>query len=125
MNDLHATGQVTGNQVQNLGLKVLAETEVFDGRDDLPALINREFRILLKHFLSYRERFDGFLDEISSDVLDTIRDLVSCDVVLEEEFTQEVNRDLARGRACVVSKLILNQPTKLDTFHILFTGLEP
>lgn len=100
LNNLHATGQVTGNQVQNLGLKVLSETEIFDGQDSLPDQVNREFRELLKGFLAYRERFDGFLDEISADVLDTIRELVSCDVVLEEEFEREVTNDLARGRAC-------------------------
>lgn len=84
-----------------MGLKTLSETDVFDGRENLPSMVNREFRELLKHFLSYRERFDGFLDEVSTDVLDTIRDLISCDVVLEDEFEREVNYDLARGRACV------------------------
>lgn len=101
MNDLHATGQVTGNQVQNSGLKVLSETEIFDGRDDFPLLINREFRLLLARALPYRTRFEGFLQEISADVLDTIRDLISCDEVLEEDFANEVAQDMARGRACV------------------------
>lgn len=108
LNGLHATGQVTGNQVQNLGLKVLSETEIFDGRNSLPNLVNREFRMLLKHFLSYRDRFDGFLEEVSTDVLDTIRDLISCDEVLERDFEREVTNDLARARACAD----LNQGTE-------------
>jgi len=100
LNNLHATGQLTGNQVQNLGLKVLAETEVFDTRDNLGTSVNREFRILLKTFLAYRERFDGFLEEISTDVLDTITELITCDVDLEAEFQIEVDTDLQRGQAC-------------------------
>lgn len=64
-------------------------------------MINREFRIGLSVFLTYRDRFDGFLNEVSADVLDTIRGLIDCDVSLMEEFHREVDRDLARGRACV------------------------
>lgn len=101
MNDLHALGQVTGNQVQNLGLKVLSETEIFDGRNSLPDMINREFRILLTRARPYRQRFDDFLDEVSTEVLDTIRDLISCDVDLEADFEREVTADLQRGRGCV------------------------
>ena len=82
----------------------MSETEIFDTREDLPPRINREFRILLKTFLAYREQFDGFLDEISADVLDTIAELVSCDVDLEDEFEREVTADLARGRACAELK---------------------
>lgn len=100
LNDLHATGQITGNQVQNLGLSVLSQVEVFDGRQDLPRMINREFRMLLTRARPYRDRFDGFLDEISQDILITIRDLISCDDRLEEDFNREVTTDLARGRAC-------------------------
>jgi hypothetical protein len=101
LNDLHALGQVTGNQVQNLGLKVLSETEIFDGRNSFPDMINREFRILLTRARPYRERFDGFLEEVSREVLDTIRDLISCDDDLEADFQREVTADLARGRGCV------------------------
>lgn len=79
----------------------MSETEIFDGRDDFPALINREFRLLLSLALPYRTRFEGFLNEISADVLDTIRSLISCDEVLEEDFAREVELDMARGRACV------------------------
>lgn len=82
-------------------MKVLSETVAFDGRDNLGTTVNREFRILLKTFLSYRDRFDGFLDEISSEVVDTIRELVNCDVELTQDFNTEVTRDLQRGRACV------------------------
>lgn len=99
-NGLHSSAQVVGNQVQNVGLGVLAQTEMFDGRIDLPTAINRQFRDLLKNYLAYRERFDGFLEDISLDVLDTIRDLISCDVDLEEDFQREVTTDLQRAHNC-------------------------
>lgn len=101
INDLHATGMRTGNQVQNLGMKVLSETSIFDGRNSLPQLVNNELRELLGRALPYRLRFDDFVEGISRDVLDTIRELVTCDVVLEEEFAREVEVDLARARNCV------------------------
>lgn len=101
INGLHTTAQLSGNQIQNLGIKVLSETSIFDGRNSLPALINREFRILLKSFLSYRERFDGFLEQVSTEIIETIRELISCDEVLEEDFAREVEVDLARARNCV------------------------
>lgn len=100
LNGLHETAQIVCSQVQNLGVKVLSETEIFDGRDSLPDMVNREFRLLLGRFLPYRALFDDFLAGISSDVLDTIQDLISCDVVLEEAFAQEVTNDLARGYTC-------------------------
>ncbi|CRK96220.1 CLUMA_CG009647, isoform A [Clunio marinus] len=100
LNNLHAIGQVAGNQVQNLGVKVLSETEIFDGRNQFPVMINRELRILLKVFLSYRDLFDGFLDEISEDYLNTIRDLIECDQVLEREFEAEIEVELNRAQNC-------------------------
>lgn len=78
----------------------MSETEIFDGRNSLPDLINREFRLLLQRARPYRDRVDGFLADISADVLDTIRDLVSCDDVLEDDFANEVTTDLARARNC-------------------------
>lgn len=102
LNSLHATGQVTGNQVQNLGLKVLAETLIFDGRDELDATVNREFRLLLKSFLAYREQFEGFLGDVSAEVLETVADLISCDGDLETEFEREVTNDLARAQSCAL-----------------------
>jgi hypothetical protein len=91
----------TGNQVQNLGVKVLSETAIFDGRNSLPMLVNAELRDLLKRFLPYRARFDDFLNNLSRDIVDTIRELIACDEVLEEEFAREVEVDTQRARNCV------------------------
>lgn len=101
INALHVIGMETGNQVQNLGVKVLSETEIFDSRNSLPALVNRELRMLLARALPYRTRFDNFVDGISRDVLDTIRELIACDEVLEEDFAREVESDVQRARNCV------------------------
>lgn len=75
--------------------------ELFDGTENLATSVNREFRILLKTYLSYRTRFDGFLDQVSEDFLDTVRRLVTCDVDLETDFQREVERDMQRARGCI------------------------
>jgi hypothetical protein len=93
---------LTGNQVQNLGLKVLSETAIFDGRNSLPQLVNNELRDLLRRALPYRRRFDDFVERISTNVRETIRELIACDETLEEEFAREVDLDVARARNCVV-----------------------
>lgn len=100
LNNIHETAQSAGSQVQNLGVKILAETPIFDGRDSLPDMVNREFRMLLGRILPYRTIFDNFLQEVSSEIRDTIQDLISCDETLEEDFAAEVTRDLTRGRNC-------------------------
>lgn len=101
INGLHATGQVSVNQVQNLILSVLSETEIFDGTNDFPRDISRAYRELLtRAILPYRERFDDFLEDISTEILDTIAGLISCDVDLEADFQREVDTDLARARNC-------------------------
>jgi hypothetical protein len=101
INDLHATAQVSGNQVQNVGISTLSDMEIIDDDSNLGTAINRNFRILLKIYLAYRERFDGMLDNLSEDYLETIRELVSCDRDVESEFEREVERDMARARGCV------------------------
>jgi hypothetical protein len=101
INALHALGMETANQVQNLGVKVLSETAIFDGRNSFPELINRELRELLKRALPYRNRFDDFVSSISQEVLETIRELISCDEILEEDFAREVELDITRARNCV------------------------
>lgn len=100
LNNIHETGQLTGNQVQNLGAKVLTDTDIFEGRNNYPQLINREFRQLLGRALPYRERFDGFLDDISRSATDVIRILADCDRALEVDFTNVIEEDLIRARNC-------------------------
>lgn len=116
INGLHVTAQLTGNQVQNLGVSVLSEIAIFDGRNSLPAIINRELRLLLKGFLSYRERFEAFLEQVSTEVLETIRELIVCDEVLEEDFIREVEIDLARARNCVDVENPGGEQTPAPTF---------
>lgn len=103
LNDIHETGQVTANQVANLGAKTLSETEIFDGRDSLPANINREFRIILGAALPYRDRIEGFLQDISRTIDGVIEALEDCDRTLEEEFAAAIADDLARAANCVAA----------------------
>lgn len=100
LNEIHETGQVTANQVANLGTKTLSETEIFDGRNSLPALINREFRNILGAALPYRDRIEGFLQDISSGIDNTISILEQCDRQLEDDFAAEIADDLARAAIC-------------------------
>lgn len=100
LNTLHATGQLTGNQVQNLGLKVLSETTIFDGRNSLPALINIELRNLLGRALPYKVQFDEFTQNIYDNQLETIVELVNCDREIENEFERAIELDLILARRC-------------------------
>lgn len=101
VNDLHTIAQFSGNQVQNIGISTLSHMSVFDGTEDIPTEINRNFRELLKVYLSYRTRFEGFLEEVSGEYLETIRTLISCDDDLSAEFKGEIDLDLAKARGCV------------------------
>jgi hypothetical protein len=116
INDLHSLGMVTGNQVQNLGLKVLSETAIFDGRNSLPQLVNNELRDLLRRALPYRRRFDAFVQRISTNVRETIRELIACDETLEEEFAREVETDTARARNCVGTENPGGEQTPVPSF---------
>lgn len=101
LNDIHATAHRTSNQVQNVGLSVLGDTDIFTGRDSLGFLINRRFRQLLARANAYRVNIDRIVDSISGDFLETIVNFERCDLDLVEEFQREIENDLARGRACV------------------------
>lgn len=98
--DIHATGQLSANQVQNIGNKILSETDIFDGRENYLRNINREYRMLLGLVLPYRSRFDGFLADISRTATEVIGLLADCDRELEEDFALETENDLTRARNC-------------------------
>jgi hypothetical protein len=101
VNDIHETAQFSGNQVQNIGISTLSFMQLFDGTDDIGTEINRNFRILLKLYLSYRDRFDGFLTEVAGEYQETIENLITCDVDISDEFKREIDLDLAIARNCV------------------------
>lgn len=100
LNQLHATTQISSNQVQNLGIKVLSETEIFDGRNSFPTLINREFRIHLSEVQPYRNRFDNFLNAVSITSEEVIQILSDCDREVEEDLDVEIRLDLILANNC-------------------------
>lgn len=100
LNNIHVNSQATGNQVANLGLKVLSETTNFDGRNSFPEEINEEFRIMLLQTQIYRNQFDGFLADVSRTKGDVIRILQDCDRVVEENLQTELANDLRRAANC-------------------------
>lgn len=101
VNNIHETAQFSGNQVQNIGVSTLSFMQIFDGTDDIATEINRNFRILLKLYLSYRDRFDGFLEEVAGEYQETIENLITCDVDLANDFKREIDLDLSIARNCV------------------------
>jgi hypothetical protein len=106
LNKLHVNGQITGNQVQNLGLKVMSETQIFDGKNSLSASINIELRELLGRALPYKIQFDEFTQSIYDNQLDTIVDLVNCDKEVEKEFAREIELDLIIAKRCAALKKV-------------------
>lgn len=98
---VHVTGQLSANQGQNLGNKVLTETHVFDATNSYAFLINRELRDLLGLTLSYRNTFESFLQAISNNRDSVIQTLAECDRVLEEDLANEIAQDLASARNCL------------------------
>lgn len=98
--NVHVTGQVSANQVANLGLMVLSDTDVFESMEQYQFLINTQFRYLLRRIRPYRDTFDGFLEAISNTQEEVIRILADCDRALEEDLETEINEDLSLARNC-------------------------
>ena len=109
LNSLHAQfGKFPGNQVQNLGVKVLTETQIFDDHDSVSTMINQinvELRNLLKHALHQKIQFDSFTRNIYDSQLATIVELVDCDKKVEQNFVQEMALDLERATRCAALDL--------------------
>lgn len=101
LNEIHSTGHLTSNQVQNSGVAVLSETLIFDESISLPASINRRFRILLSQTQPYQQRYLSFLEDVAANSEDAIQRLTQCDRYLSEDFEYEAREDLARAQNCV------------------------
>jgi hypothetical protein len=103
LNSIHSTGHLTSNLVQNQGVDVLSNTNVFDGRWELPQLINRGFRVILSETQPYFNRYSEFLDAIQEQGDEAIERLLQCDREVVEIFTVDAASDLARARNCISS----------------------
>lgn len=92
---------MTSNQVQNAGVAVLSETQIFDGQNSFSHLINRRFRIILSQTQPYLEQYSNFLEDVAANSEDAIRRLTQCDRYLMEDFEYEAREDLSRARGCI------------------------
>lgn len=102
MNDIHSTGHLTSNQVQNLGVAELSETSDFTNSNwDVSRQINRRFRIILGATLPYLNRYQEFLDAVAVGSEEAIILLTECDRQTAEDFTFEAEEDLSRARNCI------------------------
>lgn len=101
LNNIHTTGYLTANQVQNLGVSVLTDTVPIDQPWNVPFLINREFRDHLKLTLPYIDLYNDFLTAIAIGGEEAIEILVQCDQNVIDDVIAEAAEDLTRARNCV------------------------
>lgn len=100
LNDIHTSSQVTANQVQNLGVKVLSETSIFDGGDSFSVLISRKLEDLFNRVQTYSNEFEIFLNTLSENVAAVVRILESCNYQVKNSFEDAVRQDLNRSASC-------------------------
>lgn len=93
-------GQSEGNQVPNLGVKVLTETNVFDAYNQYRFLINREFRDHFARGQVLRNQIDGFIGAVTNNAEEIIAALAECDRNLEDDLQAEIVHDLELAEAC-------------------------
>lgn len=97
---IHQTGHLSSNQVQNAGVAELSVTEIFTGDWDVPRLINRRFREILRVTTPYMELYENFLQDIAEGREDVLRRLIECDSNVIVDLLEESTIDVGRARAC-------------------------
>jgi hypothetical protein len=100
LNNIHSTGHLTSNQVQNQGMAVLADIDSYVSQWEIPGMINRQFRILLAETLPYFTRFSEFLRVINEQGEEGVNTISQCDREAVEDFAVEAEQDLERARSC-------------------------
>lgn len=67
---------------------------------NVPFLINRQFRDVLKATLPYMDLYNQFLDDIAVGGEEAIAILTRCDRNVVDEFQVEADRELTLSRIC-------------------------
>lgn len=83
-----------------MGVSVLSSLDIFDARDNLQTYINNGFRDLLFRAREFQAEFDEYVDEISVDKDEIVRQLTSCFRSLPRNFDNESTQDLESIRLC-------------------------
>ncbi|CAO1398661.1 unnamed protein product [Diamesa hyperborea] len=100
INNGHAVAQRTSNQVQNSGMSVLSRLDNFVSEQNIPRLINREFRDLLIAARPYNNLFEDFRQNVVDNEDTIIDELTYCDRLLAAAFAKEARTDIESFNKC-------------------------
>jgi hypothetical protein len=92
------------NQVQNVGVAVLSETTIFDGRDSFPDMINERFREITFRTLPYEETYRDFFKDIEQNSKDAVDTMIECDKSLLDDFEVESWKFYEDFKGCVLEE---------------------
>ncbi|XP_070490160.1 uncharacterized protein [Chironomus tepperi] len=101
VNTLHSNGQLQAAQVQNIGFNLFARTTVYDGPEDLAALMKVDLRDAIFRILGIVDQVEEFISNISIDIDNIEIDFVRCDRELEEAVMREIQFEVDGANACV------------------------
>jgi hypothetical protein len=101
VNNLHSNGQSQAAQVQNIGFNLFARTPIYDGPEDLAALMKVDLRDSIFRILGVIDQVDEFISNISINIGDIEFDFVRCDKELEEAVMREIQHEVDGANACV------------------------
>lgn len=100
LNRLHDQSRAYSSVIPNSSIKILAEMNIFDGRDNLGVYINDEFRRLVFRAFDYYRESQEFIDGISVDLNNLIEQYTDCYDTLPVSFTNESDQDLLAIARC-------------------------
>ncbi|XP_070490156.1 uncharacterized protein [Chironomus tepperi] len=101
VNNLHSNGQTQAAQVQNIGFNLFARTTVYDGPEDLAALMKRDLRDSIFRILGVVDQVEDFISNISINIGDIEFEFVRCDKELEDAVMREIQFEIDGANACV------------------------
>lgn len=100
-NNAHENGQLLAAQIQNIGFELFAQTTIFDGPEDFPAMINRRLWDAIVNALNVVDTVEEFIRNISIDIDNISLEFLVCDRLLEEQATAQIELEVGRAVACL------------------------
>lgn len=100
LNGLHVESRDYTNRIPNVSMGVLSGLDIFTGRDNLQTYINADYRDLFFRAMDWYRTFEEFVDEISIDHDEIIRQFTACFRGLPRYFENESRADLESIRLC-------------------------
>lgn len=100
-NNYHHQGQALASHLQNIGINLFANTFVFDGDENFPAMINRELWLKITRVMDFVDRVQEFINNISIDLDNITLEFMQCDRDLEVRAEREINAEVSRAELCL------------------------